>query len=79
VAKPVVDGIEQALEDSAPVYRLNTNSAEGRRIASRFGLRFLPTLVVVNGEGEPILTQVGRLNKDAVLEAVAQAAAASIN
>lgn len=77
VAKPVVDGIEQALQGSVVVYRLNSNSAAGRKLASRFAIRFLPTLIVVDGAGQPILTQVGRLNKDAVLQAVAKAAAVS--
>ena len=70
VAKPVVDGIEQALEGRASVYRVNITSADGRQLAGHYGIRMLPTLIVVDGQGEAVLQQTGHLNKAAVLEAI---------
>ena len=70
VARPVVDGIERELEGRVTVYRLNIASAAGRQLASRYGIRLLPTLLVLDGEGRPVLQQVGRISKDVVLSAV---------
>jgi len=67
-----VDGIERELAGRARVVRLNMLSAEGRELAMRWGVRGVPTLIVLDGRGETILRQVGRLQKDAVLEVMAQ-------
>jgi len=68
-----VDGIERELAGRARVVRLNMLSAEGRELAVRWGVRGVPTLIVLDGRGETtILRQVGRLQKDAVLEVMAQ-------
>jgi len=71
VAKPVVDGIERALEGRASVYRLNLSSGEAVEVAGYYGIRGLPTLLVFDGQGQPVLRQVGRMQKDAILSAVA--------
>jgi len=67
-----VDGIERELAGRARVVRLNVLSAEGRELAVRWGVRGVPTLIVFDGKGETILRQVGRLQKDAVLQVLAQ-------
>jgi len=72
MAKPVVDGLERELRGRAAVYRLNVSSAETVEVAGYYGLRGLPTLLVLDGQGELVLRQVGRLQKDAVLSAVAE-------
>lgn len=59
MAKPIVDGIEQALDGKAPVYRLDLLSTVGRAAASRLGVRMVPALVVVDGSGQVVLKQAG--------------------
>lgn len=56
-----MDGLEQKLDGKASVIRLDMTSQVGRQAAARFGVRAVPTLLVVNGEGQVILTQVGLL------------------
>ena len=69
MAKPVVDGIEREVTD-ARFYRLNTMSRTGMQLARAYGARGLPTLLVLDGQGETVLRQVGRVDKEAVLQAV---------
>lgn len=72
MAKPVVDGIERSLAGSGTrVARLSAMSREGAALAGRYGVRGLPTLIVFDGQGQPVLTEVGRLRRDAVLDAIA--------
>jgi hypothetical protein len=52
------------------VYRLNVASAEAIAVAGEWGIQGLPTLLVIDGHGELVLRQAGRLHKDAVLAAV---------
>jgi thioredoxin-like negative regulator of GroEL len=56
-----VDGLERKLAGKAAVIRLDLMSQVGRQAAARFGVRAVPTLLVVNGEGQVVLTQVGLL------------------
>ena len=75
MAKPVVDGIEKELGNRARVVRLNLTSSASIQVASRYGVRGVPTLVVFDGEGNVLLRQVGRLDRDAVCQAVEQSEA----
>ena len=59
MAKPIVDGLERALDGKARVYRLDLLSAVGREAAVRFGVRMVPALVVVDGSGQVVLKQAG--------------------
>jgi thioredoxin-related protein len=59
VAKPIVDGLEQDLAGQAKVMRLDLMSSVGQQAAGYFGVRGIPTLLVVDGKGEVILTQIG--------------------
>jgi thioredoxin-like negative regulator of GroEL len=70
LAKPIVDGLERDLQGKASVVRLNVASDIGRQVASIFGVRAVPTLVLVDGEGQPVLTQVGSLRPGEVREKV---------
>jgi len=72
VAKPIVDGLEKDLKGKADVIRLNAMTSIGRQAAAHFGARGLPTLVLVDGNGEVVLTQVGIVRPGAVLEQVEQ-------
>lgn len=70
MAKPIVDGLEADLAGQADVIRLDLLSAVGRQAASHFGVRGLPTLVLVDGQGEVVGMQVGLIRAGAVREAV---------
>lgn len=72
MAKPIVDGLEKDLGDKADVIRLNAMTSIGRQAAAHFGARGLPTLVLVDGNGEVVLTQVGIIRSSAILEQVDQ-------
>lgn len=54
-----MDGLERDLEGKADVLRLDVLTRIGRETAVQFGVRGTPTLVLVDGRGVPILTQVG--------------------
>jgi hypothetical protein len=54
-----VDGLERKLDGKASVIRLDLMSQIGRQAAAHYGVRAVPTLIVVNGEGQVALTQVG--------------------
>ena len=71
MAKPVVDGLEREL-GQVRLVRLNAMSREGREIAGRYAVRGVPTLIVFDGKGEPALKQTGRIERDSVLNIVAQ-------
>jgi hypothetical protein len=77
LAKPVVDGIERRLADKAEVLRLNVTDAVGRELAIRYGVRRVPTLVLLDGSGQAdapavVLKQVGTPNREEVIRAVDQ-------
>ncbi len=57
MAKPTVDGLEHDLDGKAAVLRLDVRSPVGREAAARFGVRAVPTLVVVDGHGQVVLTK----------------------
>jgi len=59
IAKPRVDQLEASLEGRATVLRLNVNDAVGRTLATRWGVRGVPTFFVVNGRGEVVYAQAG--------------------
>lgn len=62
MAKPIVDGLERDLTGQAKVVRLDLLSPIGQQAAAHFGVRGIPTLVLVDGAGQVILTQVGLLS-----------------
>ena len=65
-----MDGIERDLEDQADVLRLSVTDNVGRELAARYGVRQVPTLFVLDGEGNVVLRQSGRLNRAKVVDAV---------
>ena len=56
-----MDGLERNLQGRASVIRLDVMSQVGRQAAAHFGVRAVPTLLLVDAHGEVILTQVGYL------------------
>lgn len=71
-----MDGLERELQDRAQVLRLNAMDSVGGQLAARYGVRAVPTFVLLDGAGEVVLTQVGTPDRTATTEAVEQLASA---
>lgn len=71
MAKPVVDGIERELEGEAQVVRLNVMDGVGGQLALRYGVRGVPTIVVLDGEGNMVYARTGSPNRGEVVAAAA--------
>jgi thioredoxin-related protein len=69
----VVDGIARELEDEVRVVRLNTASRVGRQLAAHMTVRAVPTLLVIDGEGEVVLRQEGGIRHDLIVAAARDA------
>lgn len=54
----------------ATVLRLDLMSSVGRQAAAYFGVRGVPTLILVDGQGQVALTQVGLIRAGEVREQV---------
>jgi len=70
VAKPIVDGLEKDLAGKAQVHRFDVLSRIGRQAAVHYGVRGTPTLLVVDGNGQSVLSQVGIIRPGAVRDKV---------
>ena len=70
MAKPVVDRLERELEGRAQVLRLGVMDDVGGELAMRYGVRGVPTLVLLDGAGEVVLTQMGMLDQAEIVAAV---------
>ena len=71
VVGPVVDALAQDYADRIGVYKVDVDTAP--ELASRFGIRSIPTLMVFKG-GRPVDTLVGVVTRgqlDGLLERVA--------
>ena len=75
MAKPVVDGLERELEDQMQVLRLSVMDDVGGALAMRYGVRAIPTFVLLDGAGKVVLSQVGIPDRDVIRSAVAELAA----
>ncbi|MEA3339377.1 MAG: thioredoxin family protein [Chloroflexota bacterium] len=70
MAKPVVDGLEREMENRMQVLRLNVTDGVGGELAMRYSVRGVPTFVLLDGAGEVMLAQVGRLKRAEIVAAV---------
>jgi len=70
VAKPVVDRIETQLDGRAEVIRLDVMSSVGREAAATYGVRGIPSLLVVDGNGETAYGRYGVPMPGTVVEEV---------
>ena len=70
MAKPVVDGIERHLEDRAQVLRLSVTDGVGKELAMRYSVRRVPTMVLLDGDGNVVLKQAGTPKRREIVEAV---------
>jgi thioredoxin-related protein len=69
-----VDGLERELEGQAQVLRLSVTDDVGAALAMRYGVRAVPTLVMLNGAGEVVLNQAGVPDRAEVMAAVEELA-----
>ena len=67
-----MDGLERDLKGKSAVLRLDVASQLGRQVGGHFGIRGVPTLLVVDGNGQVVLTQVGLLRPAEVQARVEQ-------
>jgi thioredoxin-related protein len=70
-----VDGLARALEGRAQVLRLNVMDDVGGELAMRYGVRGVPTFVLLDGRGEVVLRQAGMPDRTAIESAVAKLSA----
>jgi hypothetical protein len=70
MAKPVVDGLERDLEGRAQVLRLSVMDNVGGTLAVRYGARGVPTMVLLNGDGEVVYAKTGSPNRSEIMAAV---------
>lgn len=70
MAKPVVDGLKREMEGQAQVLRLNVMDGVGGQLAARYNVRGVPTFVLLDGDGQLVLVQVGMPNRAEILTAV---------
>jgi thioredoxin-related protein len=70
LAKPVVDRLERELQGQAQVLRLNVMDDVGGALAMRYGVRGVPTFVLLDGAGKVALTQAGMLSRAEITAAV---------
>ena len=67
-AKPVVNGIEEDLEGTARVIRLDIGSEPGKSVARRYEVTSVPTVLVLDGRGEVVHRETGHPDREAVVD-----------
>jgi len=67
LAKPVVDGLERELEGQVRVLRLNVIDDVGGELVMRYGVRSVPTFVLLNGAGEVVFRQAGTPDREVIV------------
>jgi hypothetical protein len=71
LAKPVVDGLERDLEGQAVLFRVERSTDLARELSGRHGLKQLPALVILDGQGNAAQVQQGRVDPASAREVVA--------
>jgi thioredoxin-related protein len=61
-----VDRLERDLEGQAQVLRLSVLDDVGGQLAMRYGVRGVPTFVLLDGAGDVVLAQGGIPDKQAI-------------
>ncbi len=72
MAKPVVDGIQKDLMGEAQVLRLNVMDDVGGQLALRYGVRSVPTFVLLDGAGEVIGVYTGIPSREKIVAAITE-------
>lgn len=65
-----MDGIERDLAGKAQVLQLNVMDNVGGQLAARYSVRGVPTFLVLDGDGEVVLRQVGRPRRQDIMAAI---------
>ena len=65
-----MDGLERELEGRTQVLRLSVVDDVGGALAMRYGVRGVPTFVLLDGMGEVVLKQAGMPDRAAIVTAV---------
>ena len=65
-----MDGLERDLGEQAQVLRVSVTDPTGGKLAQRYGVRSVPTFVLLDGNGEVVLTHVGIPNQDEIKAAI---------
>jgi thioredoxin-related protein len=66
-----VDGLERDLEGEAQVLRLSVLDDVGGQLAMRYGVRGVPTFVLLDGAGDVVLMQGGMPDRESIQVTVA--------
>lgn len=69
-----MDRLEKELENSAQVVRVDTLHPAGAVIADEYRVRAVPTLIIFNGQGKVVYSEVGIPDSKVISEIVAQLA-----
>ena len=67
-----MDGLERNLESQAQVLRLSVLDDVGGQLAMRYGVRGVPTFVLLDGVGDVVLAHRGMPDRDAIQMTVAR-------
>jgi protein-disulfide isomerase len=78
IAKPIVDGLERELMDTADVIKVDTNAKLGLQIARRYGVSGLPTFLVFDGGGDLVFRQGGPPSRAKIMDAVTLALSTAV-
>jgi thioredoxin-related protein len=65
-----VDRLERELQGRAQVLRLNVMDDVGGSLALRYGVRGVPTFVLLDGAGQVVLAQAGMPDRTEIVAAV---------
>ena len=66
-----MDRLEHDLKGQVQVLRLSALSRVGRELATRYGVRGVPTFLLFDGAGKVVHHQVGRLDPERVKAEIA--------
>lgn len=69
-AKPIVDGLQEQLNDSVEVVHLNLLSAVGREAARRYGIKIVPATLVFDRQGQLVERQMGIPNAERLVNKI---------
>lgn len=66
MVKPIVDRLEADLDDQARVVRLDVWTSTGKALGSRYGVRAVPTFVLIGKGGETLYRGTGLINSNKI-------------
>jgi thiol-disulfide isomerase/thioredoxin len=70
-AEPIVKRLQKEWVGSVQVLQVNINDREGKAFLDGLGVRFTPTFVLFDDEGQEVWRSVGQINAGEVKEQVA--------